>query len=111
MKKRHVALTDIDREFLEALMSKGELPARIYKRALGLLELDRGQTYTAVSKTLQMSLQTISKRAAKYRMHETGGSLRSLGNLVSFRASTLHRSGRPDVLDGPRLLQETRRVA
>lgn len=50
MKKQHVQLIQEDREYLETLTSKGELTAKIYRRALGLLELDRGQTYTAVSK-------------------------------------------------------------
>ncbi len=48
MKKQHVKLSDTDREFLETLISKGELTAKAYRRALGLLELNRGQTYTGV---------------------------------------------------------------
>jgi len=66
-KKQHVKLSKADREFLEALISKGELTAKAYRRALGLLELDRGQTYTAVSKTLQVTNTTLSTWAAKYR--------------------------------------------
>ena len=46
MKKQHVELTQTDRDYLETLISKGELKARSYRRALGLLELDRGKTYT-----------------------------------------------------------------
>jgi transposase len=67
MKKQHVQLSEKDREFLEALISKGELTAKAYRRALGLLELDRGQTYTKVSRTLQVTIPTISKWAAKYQ--------------------------------------------
>jgi transposase len=67
MKKQHIHLRKVDREFLETLISKGELSAKIYKRALGLLELDRGKSYTAVSKTLQMSAHTLSARAKLYR--------------------------------------------
>ena len=88
MKKRHVQLIDIDREYLEALISKGELTAKAYRRALGLLELDRGQTYTAVSKTLKVTVTTLSKWAAKYR--ETG--LQVLQDQP--------RSGRPVEIDG-----------
>ena len=88
MKKRHVQLSDIDREYLEALISKGELTAKAYRRALGLLELDRGQTYTAVSKTLKVTVTTLSKWAAKYR--ETG--LQVLQDQP--------RSGRPVEIDG-----------
>ncbi len=60
MKKQHVKLSDVDREFLENLISQGELTAKAYRRALALLELDRGQTYTAVSKTLQVTQTTLS---------------------------------------------------
>ena len=51
MNKQHVQLSDVDREYLEELIGKGELKAKAYRRAIGLLELDRGKTYTAVSKT------------------------------------------------------------
>ena len=67
MKKQHVELSDTDREYLETLISKGELKAKAYRRALTLLELDRGQTYTSVSKTLQVSIPTLSGWAAKYQ--------------------------------------------
>lgn len=89
MQKQHITLTDADREFLETLLKKGRLSAKIYKRALGLLELDRGQSYTAVSKTLQVSTHTLSKRAKLYR--EKG------------LQEALHdkpRSGRPIEIDG-----------
>ena len=44
MNKQHIQLSPKDREYLEALIGKGELKARTYRRALSLLELDRGQT-------------------------------------------------------------------
>jgi putative transposase len=67
MKKQHVQLSDTDRAYLEALISKGEMSAKVYRRALGLLELDRGQTYTAVSKILKVTIPTLSGWAAKYQ--------------------------------------------
>ena len=67
MKKQHVQLSQVDREYLEALISKGELKAKTYRRALSLLELDRGQTYTAVSKILQVTIPTLSNWAAQYQ--------------------------------------------
>jgi transposase len=70
MKKQHVQLSDVDREYLEALISTGESTAKVYRRALGLLELDRGKTYTAVSKIIKVTSQTLSTWATKYR--ETG---------------------------------------
>ena len=88
MKKQHVKLRDIDREFLEALISKGELTAKAYRRALGLLELDRGQTYTVVSKILQVSIPTLSTWTEKYR--ESG--LQVLADKP--------RSGRPIEIEG-----------
>ena len=88
MKKQHIQLSEVDREYLEAVISKGKLTAKVYRRALGLLELDRGQTYTAVSKTLQVTIPTLSSWAAKYR--ETG--LQVLQDQP--------RSGRPVEIDG-----------
>jgi transposase len=70
MKKQHVQLTQADRDYLENLISKGKLKARCYCRALGLLELDRGKTYTMVSETLQVAIPTLSYWAALY--HEKG---------------------------------------
>ena len=67
MKKQHVQLTQTDRDYLEALISKGKLKARSYRRALGLLELDRGKTYTVVAETLGVALPTLSLWAAQYR--------------------------------------------
>jgi len=54
MKKQHVQLTATDQDYLETLISKGELKARSYRRALGLLELDCGKTYTVVAETLAL---------------------------------------------------------
>ena len=67
MKKQHVQLSEADRAYLEALISKGELSAKLYRRALGLLELDRGQSYTAVSEVLKVTISTLSSWAAKYQ--------------------------------------------
>ena len=67
MKKQHVQLTQADREYLENLIRKGQQSARAYRRALGLLELDRGQTYTDVSKTLHVCIPTLSTWAVLYR--------------------------------------------
>lgn len=88
MKKQHVQLSDEDREYLEEIVSKGELSAKVYRRAFGLLELDRGKTYTAVSETLKVTIPTLSGWAAKYR--ENG--LEMLQDKP--------RSGRPKEIDG-----------
>lgn len=88
MNKQHIQLSPIDREYLEALISKGELKAKTYRRALSLLELDRGQTYSAVSKTVKMTIGTVSTLANQYR--ENG--LQALYDRP--------RSGRPVKIDG-----------
>jgi putative transposase len=67
MKKQHVHLTSADREYLENFIRKGQQTAKSYRRALCLLELDRGQTYTAVSKTLQVTIPTLSTWAVLYQ--------------------------------------------
>lgn len=67
MKKQHVELSDADREYLDELVSKGELKAKVYRRAFGLLELNRGKTYTEVSETIGVAIPTLSIWATKYR--------------------------------------------
>jgi transposase len=69
-------------------MSKGQAKARVYKRALALLELDRQKTYTAVAETVGMTKQTISGLAAKYKQ----AGLACLADKP--------RSGRPIEFDG-----------
>lgn len=88
MKKQHVQLSPADRETLETLTRQGERTAKLYRRALALLELDRGKTYTEVSNTLQVTIPTLSGWAAKYR--ENG--LQALYDKP--------RSGRPVEIDG-----------
>lgn len=88
MKKEHVKLTEEDRQYLEGLTSKGEIRARTYSRALGLLELDRGKTFTEVANSLKKTIQTVSTWAAQYK--EKG-----LGVLEDEA-----RSGRPVEIDG-----------
>ena len=88
MKKQHLHLNEGDRSYLEELVSQGELPVKVYRRAIGLLELDRGKTYTGVAKTLGLTPTTVSKMAQNY---QTEG-LACLQDRV--------RSGRPTEIDG-----------
>ena len=88
MKKGHVKLTEADRAFLETLTKEDELKARAYRRALGLLELDRGKCYTELAETLQVSIPSISRWAKEYR--ERGLQV----------IQGLPRTGRPMVIDG-----------
>lgn len=59
MRKQHLTLSNDDRAFLQNLLKKGSLKARTYQRAMALLELDRGQTMTAVSQTLGVSYPSV----------------------------------------------------
>lgn len=95
MKKHHIQLTDAHRSFLEDLLRKGDLPVKTYRRALALLELDRGKTYTAVAPTLQVTSSTLSIWATKYT--EEG-----LQMLVD-----QGRTGRPVAIDGGQRVKVT----
>jgi putative transposase len=88
MKKQHVKLTAKDREYLESLISKGKLPAKMFKRATGLLELDRGKTLTAVAETLGVSNVTVAAWRDGYKKQGLK------------RLEDAPRSGRPPEIDG-----------
>ncbi len=88
MKKQHVQLSSSDRTSLETLTRQGEQTAKVYRRALALLELDRGKTYTEVAATLQVTIPTLSGWAAKY-----------LENGLAVLQDQ-PRSGRPIEIDG-----------
>jgi len=88
MKKQYVQLSPTDREYLETLISKGELKAKTFRRALALLELDRGRTYTAVAQIVNMTIPTLSTLAREYQANGLSA------------LSDKPRSGRPIVIDG-----------
>ena len=67
MKKEHVKLSETDRTYLQKLLKQGTLSARKFKRALALLELDRGRTFTAAAQTVGVTKQSVSTWAKKYR--------------------------------------------
>jgi hypothetical protein len=63
MNKHPVQLSATDREALEALIAKGTLPVKVYRRAVALLALDAGQTYTAVAATVKVTVPALSTLA------------------------------------------------
>ncbi|MCB8979262.1 MAG: helix-turn-helix domain-containing protein [Ardenticatenaceae bacterium] len=65
--KNHIQLSEADQANLKELISKGSISARTYRRAFALLELHRGQTYTAVSQTVGVTKQAVSIWATNYR--------------------------------------------
>ena len=95
MKKQHIKLSEADREYLEKLVRTGELAARVYRRAIGLLELDRGKTYSAVSQTLNVNNNTVTTWAENYKSEGVGC------------IQDKPRSGRPIEIDGQQRAQVT----
>jgi hypothetical protein len=88
MKKQHLTLTASDRDQLETLLAKGSLPAKTFKRATALLELDCGKTFTDVAATLNLTTVTLAALRDKY----------SASGLACLDDAP--RSGRPIVIDG-----------
>ena len=88
MPKEPLELGPTDRHYLEALLRKGTMGVKQFKRATALLELDRGKPITAIAQTLGVSRSAVSRWAKRYR-HE--------------RLQMLHdqpRSGRPVEING-----------
>ena len=89
MSTPHITLSEGDRSYLVALLNaKGSLGVKQYKRATGLLELDRGKRLTAVAATLGVGYMTVSTWQEGYRRD-------SLAMLQD-----KPRSGRPVEIDG-----------
>jgi transposase len=89
MKKQPLQLPHEERERLTALLAKGQLSAKVFKRALALLELDRGQTLSAVAQTVGVSYPTILTWRDNYVSAGLDAALYDAP-----------RSGRPVVIDG-----------
>lgn len=66
MKKQHIKLTETDERYLTAILSKGELPARVFRRASALLQLHQGASFTMVARTFQIVPQTVSRWREAY---------------------------------------------
>jgi transposase len=88
MGKRHLVLKVADKKFLEGLLSKGSLTAKVFKRATALLELHRGKRLRTVAETLGVCYQSVSSWCAAY--HERGLAM----------LDDAPRSGRPVEIDG-----------
>ena len=95
MQKHHVQLRAADRVRLEALLAKGNLKARAFKRLTGLLALDRGQTLQAVASTLGVDYNTVATWRDHYQAHGLAG------------LQEAARSGRPIKIAGSQRAQIT----
>ncbi len=95
MKKEHVKLTGADRHHLESIISKGKVAAKVFKRATGLLELNRGKTLQTVAETLGVDYNTVAAWRNNYK----------LKGLACLKDAP--RSGRPVEIDGVQRAQLT----
>jgi putative transposase len=88
MKKQHLKLSETDHIYLTELLSKGQVKARILRRAMALFQLHQGATLQAVADTLKVEHWTVSIWRNKY-----------LKNGLGFLQDQA-RSGRPIEIDG-----------
>jgi transposase len=88
MRKEHIKLSQADQDFLISIVSRGQTSARVFKRAVALLQLHRGQTLCAVAVALQVTYVSVAKWRDNY--HTSG--LRALAEKP--------RKGRPVLIDG-----------
>lgn len=88
MHKEHIKLSQADQDFLMSIVSRGQISARVFKRATALLELHRGKTLCAVAETLNVTYVSVAKWRDNY--HSSG--LQALADKP--------RKGRPVLIDG-----------
>lgn len=88
MKKQHLKLSEADERYLTELLNKGQVKARIIRRAMALLQLNQGATLQAVADTLKVEHWTVSIWRNNY-----------LENGLDFLQDKA-RSGRPMEIDG-----------
>lgn len=60
MKKQHLKLTEADQRYLTEFIRKGQVQARMVRRATALLQLNQGATIQAVAETLKVRHWTVS---------------------------------------------------
>ena len=88
MKKHHVELSEADQSYLEGLLSKGSLTAKLYKRSTALLALHRVKTLQEVAAIVGVSYQSVSSWRDRYKCD----------GLLCLHDKP--RSGRPIEIDG-----------
>lgn len=66
MKKQHLKLNKTDKKYLSELLSKGQVKARVLRRATALLQLDQGSTLQNVAKILGVDDNTVAIWRNKY---------------------------------------------
>jgi len=66
-KKEYITLSDAQCEELKKLQSKGSPKVRTQKRIIALLELNKGQTQTAVAEIINQSVRSIGNLIERYK--------------------------------------------
>ena len=66
MQKRHVELSEADRQELLDLLKQSSLTRKLFRRASALLELDRGATFLSVASQVGVGYRTVSIWSKKY---------------------------------------------
>ncbi len=66
MKKEHLKLTETDHKYLTQLMSKGQVKARVMRRAAALLQLHHGASLQKVAQLLGVDDNTVGIWRNKY---------------------------------------------
>ncbi|MEO0806375.1 MAG: helix-turn-helix domain-containing protein [Cyanobacteria bacterium J06643_4] len=59
-------MSEVDRQYLEGLLKKGQMKARAYKRVQGLLELDRGLSMGEIAKSIKVVRSTLTRWEKRY---------------------------------------------
>ena len=95
MKKQHLKLNEADERYLTAYLSRGQVQARILRRATALLQLNQGATIQAVADTLNVKHWTVSIWRNNY-----------LTSGLDFFCDQ-PRSGRPVAIDGEQRVKIT----
>jgi len=95
MPKQHLKLTDTEQQYLTELLSKGQVNARVIRRATALLQLHQGATLQSVADTLKVQHWTVSVWRNKY-----------LAEGLEFLRDQ-PRTGRPIEIDGKQRAQIT----
>jgi transposase len=73
VRKHHLKVRKKARDYVETRVRRGKLSAKVFKRATGLLELDRGKTLHAVAETLGVSYVTVAAWRAQYQAQGVEG--------------------------------------
>jgi transposase len=88
MRTSYLNLSAADKAHLKKLLAKGSLTTKVFKRAMALLEIDRGKSRVDVAGSLDVSYHSVSNWCRAYQK----SGLQMLHDE--------HRSGRPIKIDG-----------